>query len=147
MKKELFGAWRLVEFELRDPGGNVIRPFGEDGIGLCMIDRSGYLSGQLMRCDRPQFASDSPTAEEIRVAYSGYLAYFGKLEINEEKGTLVTHVEGCLNPDWVGTDQLRYFEFSGDYLVLRTPPMQVGGVEFTGTFTWEKVGGKECKDS
>jgi hypothetical protein len=139
VKNELVGAWRLVEFELRDTGGNVIRPFGEDGIGLCMIDRSGYLSGQLMRCDRPQFASDPPTAEEIRVAYSGYLAYFGKLEINEDKSTLVTHVEGCLNPDWVGTDQLRYFEFSGDYLVLRTPPMQVGGVEFTGTFTWEKV--------
>ena len=139
MKRELIGTWRLLKFELRDPSGNVIRPFGEDGVGLCMIDKSGYLSGQLMRCDRPQFASDSPTPEEIQAAYSGYLAYYGRVEINEEEGILVTHVEGCLNPDWVGTDQLRYFEFSGDHLILRTPPMQVGGLEFTGTFTWAKV--------
>jgi hypothetical protein len=105
-----------------------------------MIDKSGYLSGQLMRCDRPQFASDSPTPEEAQVAYLTYLAYFGKVDINEEEKTLVTHVEGSLNPDWVGTEQLRYFELSGDRLILRTPPMQLGGIEFTGTFSWDKVG-------
>jgi len=133
------GTWLLVDFELRDPDGNVIYPFGKEGIGIAMIDENGYVSSHIMTPDRSQFSSDPPPAEEAQAAYSSYFAYYGKAEINEEEGTCVTHVIGSLNPDWIGTDQVRYYELSGDRLIFRTPPMQVGGVKFTGTLSWEKA--------
>jgi len=140
MKDRLLGTWKLVKFELRDLNNNTIHPFGDDVTGICMFDRSGYSSAQCMRNDRSKFASESPTPEEMQAAFASYLSYYGKVSINEKNCTFTTHVEGSLNPNWVGTDQLRYFEFSDSNLILGTPPMQLGGIEFTGKFIWAKVG-------
>ena len=139
VKNKFIGMWKLVNFELKDLNGNTLHPFGENATGICIIEKNGYLSAQVMRCDRPKFVSELPAPEEIQAAYKSYLAYYGKININEKNGTFNTRVEGSLNPDWVGTDQLRYFEFSDNNLILRIPPMKLNNIEFTGTFTWKKV--------
>jgi len=48
-------------------------------------------------------------------------------------------VKGSLLPNLVGSDQIRFYEFSGDRLTLKTPPIQVGGITVTSLLIWERI--------
>ena len=120
------GMWKLVSWEAQTPEGNSVHPFGEDAAGWIMYDGKGNMSVHLMRRDRPQFATDNPlggTAEEIEAAYNGYIAYCGTYTVQEDDHTVTHSLEGASFPNWIGSEQLRHFEFSGDKLTLSTPPI------------------------
>jgi len=137
--EQFVGCWKLISHEFKTPEGRVFHPWGDDPVGSVIFDAKGNFSAQIMRRDRKTFASESPTPEEAKAAYVSYMAYYGTFEINAEDGILLNHVEGALNPDWVGGDQIRYFEFSDDKITLRTPPIKRGDIEITGTLAWERV--------
>ena len=108
--QQLVGVWRLVSSEFRTAGDTVIYPLGEDALGQAIFTESGYMSGQLMRQNRPEFASGnqaSGTPEEIQEALQGYVAYYGPCEVDVENRTLTSRVEGSMYPNWVGDEQLR----------------------------------------
>ena len=137
----LVGVWRLVSSEFRTSSGGVVYPLGEDARGQAIFTETGYMSGQLMRQDRPEFASGSQasgTPEEIAAAFQGYIAYYGSCEIDVEKQTLTTHVEGSLYPNWVGGLQMRFYQIHDQQLTLKTPPITVGEEEVTGVLVWER---------
>jgi hypothetical protein len=59
---------------------------GKDAAGRLSYDADGRMSAQLMRRDRPLFTSrtrQQGTAEEVRAAFEGFLAYYGPYKINE----------------------------------------------------------------
>ena len=81
-----------------------------------------------MRPDRPRFASNNlvdATPEEIKAGFEGYLAYCGSYEVNEGERFIIHHLEFSSFPNWVETDQKRYFKFTGNRLTLKTPPVTV----------------------
>ena len=140
--RALAGVWQLISSEFRTAGGEVYYPLGEDASGLAIFTESGYMSGQLMRRARPDFAADNPAQgsdDEVRAALQGYVAYYGRCEVEPRNRTLTTRVEGSLFPNWVGGEQLRYYQLEGDSLVLTTPPLLVGEQELTGVLTWRRV--------
>ena len=143
MSNESFtGAWKLISSEMRTSGGHVQYPLGEDCTGRLVIDAEGNFSAQLMRTDRPRFASDDivrGTDAEIQAAYQGYIAFWAKFEIDEAKRELSYVVEGSLFPNWLGHRNLRHYEFSGDRLTLRTPPFLMAEQEITGVLIWERI--------
>jgi hypothetical protein len=142
LMQQLVGTWRLVSSEFRTSAGAVIHPLGEDAQGLCLISAEGYLAGQLMRRDRPAFAGGdqaSGTPEEVRAAMEGYVAYYGPFELDPEGRRLVTRVEGSLFPNWLGSEQERFYRFEGDRMTLTTPPMALGDEEFHGVLVWERL--------
>ena len=60
-------------------------------------------------------------------------------DITPDKGSIVTTpVEGSLFPNWVGRQQLRYFELTDDGLILKTPAISYGNLAITGVLTWER---------
>ena len=139
--KQLTGVWRLVSSEFRTSSGSVIYPLGEDALGQAIFTESGYMSGQLMRQNRPEFASGNQAAgtpEEIQAALQGYVAYYGPCEVDVEKQTLTTYVEGSMYPNWVGGQQVRFYELADNRLVLKTTPIAFGDEEFIGVLTWER---------
>lgn len=137
MEKEKFvGRWRLLSHEFTTSEGKVFKPYGENAVGEVMFSPHGRFSAQIMRCDR-KITEHAPTTDEIKKAYFGYVAYFGRFEVDEEKKMLVNHVEGALNPAWVGGVQIRYYEFEGDKIILRTDPIERGGVTIVGKLVWE----------
>ncbi len=140
--KGFAGVWRLISSEFRMSDGKVIYPLGEDALGQVIFSESGYMSAQLMRQARPGFASGdqaSGTAEEIKAAFQGYVAYYGPCRIDVSEKTLITDVEGSLYPNWVGSKQVRFYELSDQRLILKTPPIPFGEGELTGVLTWERV--------
>ena len=141
-KEKFVGTWKLVLYELNVSGGEVNYPFGLDAVGWLVYDINGHMFVQVMCLDRATFASGDRlrgTLEETKSAFEGYLAYFGTYEVNEEQRTVTHHIEGSLFPNWVGTAQKRFFEFTDDQLTLKSPPILVDGKQQTGRIIWKRV--------
>ena len=126
---------------VRTDSGKTIYPYGENIFGILIYARSGYMSALLMNPDRKRFASDdlkAGTMEEIKQAYENFDAYCGTYTVDEEKGTVTHHVEGAKFPNWVGTDQERYFERKGNTLEIKAT-IKIEGENWHITATLEKV--------
>ncbi|MBC8352032.1 MAG: lipocalin-like domain-containing protein [Planctomycetes bacterium] len=137
------GTWRLVKFEMRLENGKTIYPLGEDCLGSLIYDEHGRFAGHLMKAGRPEFASGNifeGTANEIKAAYSGYVAYFGTYEVDDQRKVITHTAEGSLFPNWIGTMQERLYEFpSQDEVIESTPPLDVGGVKGVSALTWARI--------
>lgn len=123
LRRQLIGTWRLVSYEDRDePNGEWKYRYGKNPKGYFIYDQTGHVTIQLMRTPPPQkFASGNdakPTPEEALAVYGGYSAYFGTYTVDEAKHVVIHHVEGSLRPSYIGTDQERPFELSGDRLII-----------------------------
>jgi hypothetical protein len=139
---QIVGAWRLITFEFRNAGETVIYPFGEQARGSIIYTESGRYAAQLMRIDRPKFASGDQmqgTAEEIEANYKGCISYFGTYEINPKDSLIIHHVEGSIFPNMEGRDQERFFELSENRMQLRTPPIKLDGERAVGILLWERI--------
>src|SRR5215207_5883300 len=101
LRDRLIGAWRLAEFSVLARDGSVTHPMGKDLEGLIIYSPDGYMSGQLMKLDRPGYASGDmehgPT-EELAAAAAGYLAYSGPSYVDEKAETLRHHMLVSLFP-------------------------------------------------
>lgn len=138
----MVGAWKLISFKIQKANGEVIYPFGKNARGSIIYTDSGRFSAQVMRPDRPKFASGDQmkgTAEEIKANYEGYVSYYGSYEFDNENGFIIHHVEGSLFPNWEGQGLKRFFELSGNRLKINTPPTLWGGGENVATAIWERI--------
>ncbi len=138
-KKEFVGTWKLVSAEYRFVDGERSKLYDA---GILMYDARGNMSVQLMQHNRPAFAKSdrlSGTLEEIKTAFQGYQAYYGTYTVDEEQRAVTHHLEGALLPNWVGVDQVRFFELVANRLTLRTPPLLMRGKEAVGYLVWEKT--------
>jgi hypothetical protein len=112
MDKEKFtGAWRLVSTEYQSEEGEVTYPFGREVIGLLMYDGKQNMSVQIINAERPYFASN----DWLRGTPEEF-------------------------PNWMkGVDHVRYYEFSGSRLILRTGQLLMGGKKVIGRLVWEQL--------
>jgi hypothetical protein len=129
------GVWRLVSFENIDEQGQ--RTPGNFSEGRIMYDAHGNMAAQLMRPGRPAHSS-SPSEAERSASYSSYVAYYGRYELDAATSKVTHHVEGALNPNWVKTQLVRYWEFSPDGQRLSLSIRNSAG-RATGTLVWEKI--------
>lgn len=143
LRAPFVGSWKLVGYEYRRANGEATYPMGRNMSGLLIYDAHGMMAGQLMNPDRLEFNSGDRfrgTPEEVKAAFEGYTAYYGRYEIDEADGSVNHIVESSLYPNWVGGIQKRFFEFSGENrLTLRTPPLRYAGESQTGLLIWERV--------
>ena len=141
VKNNFVGIWRLVVSQFTPADGAIIYPYGKDALGMLIYDRDRHMSVQIMRPDRSAFVSGDlreGTPEEIKAAFDGYVAYFGTYEVNEEESTVTHSIKGSLFPNWIGLNQKRFFEFSGNCLTLKTQPMPAAGTTVYGILVWER---------
>lgn len=141
-KAQFVGTWQLVASEFRRSDGTIIYPYGQDALGTLYYDAAGNMAVQLMRVDRPLFAAgdrQQGTPEEIKAAFEGSLAYFGRYEVDEEAKIVIHHVTGCSFPNWIGQRQKRFFAFADNQLTLSTPPLRVGGSTLIGVLHWQRI--------
>ncbi|MEQ8234520.1 MAG: lipocalin-like domain-containing protein [Gammaproteobacteria bacterium] len=137
------GTWQLVESYSDKPSGRVAFPLGEHVIGRINYDAAGNMAAQLMGDQRKPFSSRDPREvgdAEYREAFQSYTAYFGTYTVDADAGTVTHHVQGATVPNWPGQDQIRFYEFTGDRLTLKTPPMRGNdGEKAIHTLVWQKI--------
>jgi hypothetical protein len=139
----ILGVWSLVKYTDEQSGREDTHPFGPDPQGFLIYTVDGFVSAQLMRTGRLAFHSSDwhrGTPEEYQASGSGYIAYCGTFEVNEEMAT-VTHIPSVsLLPNLIGGRQCRSIDLDGDRLVLRAAGAPVaGGVYVTSRLEWKRV--------
>jgi len=136
MKERLIGTWRLVSYETDEDGGRRGKPYG-DAVGRLDYDAQGNMSGQVMRPGRARVELGEGGAQQVRAAYLGYIAYFGTYDVAPDGASIVHHVQGSLNPAWVGGQQHRRMRIEGERLVLSADVRKNGDI-VRHTLTWER---------
>lgn len=118
----LEGTWHLQGWEI-ETDGRVTRPFGPDATGLLHYTADGGMAACIARAGRAPFSTGNPrTAPETErlAALESFFHYAGTWRIEErDGGPVVIHtVSHSLNPGFVGTEQVRKVDLSGDRLTL-----------------------------
>ena len=143
LRDELVGMWKMTGAEFWWPDGQVADIYGPAPSGMLIYGAGGDMAVQIMRAGRPPFASGDfrdGSADELRSAVAGYMAYFGRYTVDEAARTVTHHMRGSLVPNWVGQDLTRVVELAGNRLTLRTAaPMPTAGRTMMGVLVWERL--------
>jgi hypothetical protein len=123
VRGSLIGVWTLQSCVRTFADGHKENPFGEKPVGRIEYDKEGRIFALLMRSGRrstlpPGLELDAASAEEIRAAVTGFVAYFGSYEVDDASQIVTHRIEACLMPSWVGTSLRRPFRWDGARLVL-----------------------------
>jgi lipocalin-like protein len=120
----LAGQWKIVAAEDLRADGTVARyPWGRHPIGSIVV-QGGSCYLQIMSSDVPNFsATDISVTEQMKASLlSSYIAYTGPCTFDDAKGTTTMKVEGAWRPDYVGTEQTRFYRFEGNKMLYGPAP-------------------------
>ena len=136
------GRWKLLTAEDIRADGSVARyPWGRKPVGAIVVE-GGYCYVQIMSGDVPSFTTGKPIGDQMTAALlSTYIAYSGACTINETEGSVSMKVDSAWRPDYVGTEQKRFFRFEQSRLVFGPAPgsIRVGNEALTRRLTLERV--------
>ena len=121
--EKFVGSWELLEWSAELTDGKIVFPFGEDAIGRITYDDLGNMAVQIMENNRSQFQSEDPLQaqpDEIIPAYRGFLAYCGDYEVHPVTNQVTHQIKISSFPNWIGQNQVRYYEFREDKMILST---------------------------
>ena len=116
----LVGAWQLVSWTIEYPAsGRVTQPFGPEPEGLLVYTGDGHMSAAMQRPGRARLSRADPqavSADEKAAAFAAYLHYAGTWHV--AGGCVVHEVTLAMNPNLLGTRQVRSIALDGERLVL-----------------------------
>ena len=110
------GVWSLVSYVVEEQeNSETFAPMGEHPSGYVIFTAEGRLSFTLTAEGR----QPAETVAERAALQSSLIAYTGTYRLEEDRW--ITQVDVAWNPEWVGTEQTRFFRISGDQLTVHTP--------------------------
>jgi hypothetical protein len=142
-RQTLEGRWQLRAAEDVRADGSVARyPWGQHPVGSIVVERGAcYL--QIMSSDTPAFAAGpTPPTEQMKAALlSSYIAYSGPCTVNDAESSVTLKVEAAWRPDYVGTEQKRFFRFDSGTLIFGPAPnsIRAGSETLTRRLTLDRV--------
>ena len=135
-RQKLVGTYRLVSTERGTAGGSWTQTPNFNSIGYITYSESGYMGVHIMPKNRARFAGNQPTPEEAQKALQGYAAYYGPFVVNEKEKFVIHKRTGQINPG--GPPEVkRFYEFSGNRLILTPEPASGGKAAATNRIVWE----------
>jgi hypothetical protein len=137
------GRWKLVAAEdLRADGTTARYPWGRHPVGSIVVEGAACYV-QIMSTDTPSFAAATPPlVEQMRAALlSSYIAYSGSCTIDEAAGKVTLKVDAAWRPDYVSTEQIRFFRFENGRLLFGPAPNSIrsGDERLSRRLTLERV--------
>jgi glyoxylase-like metal-dependent hydrolase (beta-lactamase superfamily II) len=136
------GRWRLLAAEdLRADGTTARYPWGRQPAGSIVQGTACYV--QIMSTDTPSFSAATPSpVEQMRASLlSSSIAYSGPCTIDEAAGKVTLQVDAAWRPDYVGTEQVRFFRFDSGRLIFGPAPGSIrsGDERLSRRLTLERV--------
>ena len=116
----LLGTWHLVRWEITYGDGRApTLPYGADATGMICYTGDGNMSACIARGGRAPLSSASVRSapvDERLAAFESFFQYAGPYTIQGEAGRqqVVHTVTHALNPNFVGTRQVRDMAFGAD---------------------------------
>ncbi|WP_439108124.1 lipocalin-like domain-containing protein [Congregibacter sp.] len=140
-KNDLLGAWHLDSWTISySDSERISHPFGEQPTGMIVYTDDDWMSASINRSDRDLLPTGSAFRRTdpglLADAYRSYFHYAGHYAIQDD---VVTHtVTQSLNPNFVGSKQLRNARLSGQTLEL-SGTEEVDGVTRTHRLSWRRM--------
>lgn len=114
------GTWELVSIQVLDESGDWVpwpNPMGGRAVGVLMYDGVRNMSAQITSDPRSVV-----TPPDWRDIIYGYMAYYGRYEVDAVEHTVTHHRRNHINPDRGNDSVVRRFELDGDRLSLTVVP-------------------------
>ena len=110
------GVWQLLTYvvEVKE-SGETFPPMGDKPTGYVIFTPEGRLSFTLSAEGRQPATTD----QERAALLNSVIAYTGSYRLEGDRW--ITQVDVAWNPEWVGTEQTRYFRVEADHLTVTTP--------------------------
>jgi cytochrome c553 len=142
-KPTLEGRWTLRAAEDVRADGTVARlPWGAKPVGSIVVAR-GACYVQIMSSDTPAFAPGAiATSEQMKaMLLSSYIAYSGPCTIDEQDSSVTLKVDAAWQPNYLGTEQKRFFRFENGALLFGPAPgsIRAGSEMLTRRLTLDRV--------
>ncbi|MDY4366822.1 lipocalin-like domain-containing protein [Pectobacterium brasiliense] len=143
LRQKLRGLWFLESFIDVLGDGSVVHMMGEGATGYIQYTDDNWMTVQIMGSDRVPYDSGIMTGgseQQLMQAAATYFAYAGRYETHDATQTVTHYLDYCLIPNWIGSSQLRYAQFSENdtRLCLTTDPMTFNGVVHKPELNWRK---------
>jgi hypothetical protein len=122
-ENSIVGTWQLKSFSLIVlDTKETNRPYGDHPTGYIQYSPGGHMvmfltSGEL----KPPASGAYTDAERADVHRAIVGAYAGTYTVEGNK--VIYHVLTSWRPEWIGRDQIRYFEINGTNLTITTAPL------------------------
>ena len=142
----LQGTWELIESTSQRPDGSTFYPMGEDIRGLISYTSDGYVQVNLMRPGRPrhggpQITAADPADPALSEIVRGYMAYAGRFRVDEAAGVVHHEFELALDPNLIGTPQVREITFLSDNEIeLAATAGNADGTTRRSRLLWRRTG-------
>jgi hypothetical protein len=137
----LVGTWQLRSFSLIVVDTKeASRPYGENPTGYIQFSPGGHMVMFLAARElKPPAAGNYTDADRADVHRAIVGAYAGTYVVEGNKVTY--HVLTSWRPEWIGRDQVRYFEINGKSLTITTTPVTFSrtGQTIVATLTFDNV--------
>jgi len=118
------GTWRLTSFsEFVLDTKETSRPFGDHPTGYIQYSPGGHVvvfltAGEL----KPPASARYTDAERADIHRAIAAGYAGTYTVEGDK--VIHHILTAWRPEWIGGNQIRYFEISGTHLTIKTAPIK-----------------------
>ena len=137
----LVGTWRVTSFsaEFLDTH-ETSHIFGEHPTGYLQYSPGAHIVAFEQSAEMPKPASATwSDADRAAIHRSIIAAYAGTYSVEGNKVTY--HIVAAWRPDWIGGDQVRYFQINGNVMTLKTAPIvdTTNGRQRVSTITLERV--------
>jgi catechol 1,2-dioxygenase len=126
---DFVGTWELVSIESRAETGEWLPadlPLSGEPVGIIMYDDIDNMAVQITSSLRE---TETPTG--LPEIVNGYIAYYGKYEVDSVAGTVTHHRRNHVNPELGELSVVRYFSFNDDVLTLTIAPEQTLRLNWT----------------
>jgi len=131
------GTWQLVSVT-RDtvPPSKTINSFGDQPSGFLNYTDDGRMMVIIVQKERPIPQDKIANDTEALALYRTFNSYAGTYTIKDDH--IIHHIDISWNQKWTGTDQIRYYQFVEDRLILSLPTTKVDDKIVVDSLTWEK---------
>ena len=142
-RETLEGRWKLRAAEDVRADGTVARyPWGQHPVGSIVVEGGVLLPADHVERHAGVHRPATSTGEQMKATLlSSYIAYSGPCTINEAEGSVTLKVEAAWRPDYVGTEQKRFFRFENGTLLFgpATGSIRAGNETLTRRLTLDRV--------
>jgi hypothetical protein len=133
MTNSLVGTWKLVEFYIEfDDTRERAERYGANPVGYLVVTEE-----RLITLIAARERTASATAGEL---LESMMAYSGRYSLQGDD-CFITTVDAAWQPNWIGTEQVRYFKMEGVLLSAASPLREepkYPGRRFRGVAIWRK---------
>lgn len=135
--QRLVGSWRLLsaQVELADNGQRVDL-LGPSPLGRGIFSDDGRMAVVLTAQGR----LPSADADGAAALFGSMMAFSGMFRF-EEEAKVVLSCDVAWHPAWAGTEQVRFCEFNGDKMIMKTGRQthpKYPGREVYGIIEWQR---------